>query len=893
MTPNRLLSALVASALGLATFTARVARAQSPAMPPSRDASPAELQQLIAGLTTSSRVLVVGVHPDDEPSELLAWLSRGKHVETAYLSITRGEAAQNFTGPEGGSTLGALRVQEALAARRIDGAHQYFARAYDFGEARDAKDVFKTWNRDSIVGDVIAVIRAFRPQVIISTTPGTVTDGSGQHMALATIMADAFRMSADPRFTRPRFGGPWPVAKMYRYGPGVTIETAEYDRVLGKTYAQLGLEARAQQRTQGLASLTKDRDTRYSLELISSRVATGEPDHALFEHVDTSTARLAPMVARDDSASVRRFIELADSVRATFDPVHPDASSPALGDLASVVSRIRQRAPGCRHPSRDAVLPIDSVALSCTPDQMDADATLDRLRERAVDAFVAASGVSVTTSSDRELVAATDTATVTITVANHGTRPISLRSLSLFREVPPAGAMAVGSINLAPGTSATFTRRIAQIEIARSWWISQRDNGQQFENFPWSIDGLAHGERLVARGAVSGLIVPEDLRRWTDVIAFVDVDGKRVSTSFGPVMYRYADPKVGLQYREVSGVPDFTFRFARALEWVANGKPFDRTMRVAAESHINRPAQLGIGKLAPSGIKVDSIPKEIHLEPYQLSEVVAPLRGMLVEKVKRLPFGLWGVTANDSAYQEGFQEVEHGYLPPVRVFHSSGEWLQPVNVTVPPNLIVLYIPEGADQVRPALTQIGIQAQEVPADVLTLTNLKPVSAIVLAAHALERFPDLVAQSGHLMQWVRSGGTLVVQRSADNAALSKLLPYPVTLATLPDRVLHPNAPVTEVDPAARLLNWPNKIAPADWNGWTSGRAQLMPTTVDSHWKTVIAMGDEGQPQNPNALLYARVGKGTVVYTSLTLDDQIGGGVPGALRLFVNLISASVPH
>ena len=155
VTRIRLLSALVASALGLATVHPRAARAQSAAMPPSRTAGPAGLRQLIDGLTTTSRVLVVGMHPDDEPSELLAWLSRGKHIETAYLSITRGEAGQNFTGSEGGSTLGAIRVQEALAARRIDGAHQYFTRAYDFGDARDANDVFKTWNRDSIVGDVI------------------------------------------------------------------------------------------------------------------------------------------------------------------------------------------------------------------------------------------------------------------------------------------------------------------------------------------------------------------------------------------------------------------------------------------------------------------------------------------------------------------------------------------------------------------------------------------------------------------------------------------------------------------------------------------------------------------------------------------------------------------
>src|SRR5579862_3724951 len=280
----------------------------------------AELSHLVNGLTVTPRVLVIGVHPDDEDSQLIAWLSRGHNVETGYLSLTRGEAGQDFGGPEGGASLGAIRTQEALSARRIDGARQFFTRAFDFGFARDTLDVLRHWTRDSIVGDIVAVIRSFRPHVIVALVPDSVAGSDGQHQALASYVEFAFVAAAALHFPPDVFGTPWPVPKLYRYGPGLSIETAGYDRVQGTTYAELALAARAQQRSQGLRGATASRPTRIELHRMRSRVGeTPAVDQSLFGGVDTTFARLATNASPAVAAAIPAIAASADSARRALD----------------------------------------------------------------------------------------------------------------------------------------------------------------------------------------------------------------------------------------------------------------------------------------------------------------------------------------------------------------------------------------------------------------------------------------------------------------------------------------------------------------------------------------------------------------------------------------------
>lgn len=858
------------------------------------DGGAAALRDALDGMTTTARVLIVGMHPDDQRPELAVWLSRVHHVETAYLFVTRGESGLNLAGPESGPTLGAIRVAETMNARRIDGAHQFFSRAFDFGPARTADEALSIWNRDSVVAELVTTIRAFRPQVIIAVRGDSVPDGDGQHAALDTLVDHAFTSSADTaRFPVSLAGAPWPVAKWYRVGPGLHIETAHFDSFRGRTTAELARDVRATARTQGPRDLGDSASSVVELRLVAARRDRddgGAVDTTLFGGIDTSFARLAADTDPRAAETVGQLASLADSLRATIELARPDAAVPALVRMAMAASQLRRLFPSCGHAAANAAISVTPIASArvCTPAELDRDAAVDLVRERATAGLLAAAGIVVEARADRELVAAGDSARVTVTIANHGELPLQLSALSVHGELGVDGNRVTAAI--APGASATFTRHVARILSDTPWWFGQRAD-ERYPDSPWPRDGLAR------RGASASILapnaaVPDDIRRVTDVSVLLEIAGGAIATSVGPVTFRHADARVGVQDRPLSGTTDIGLRFARPLEWIPINKPFTRVMHVKMIAYSDHPPLVGIGKLAPNGVAVDRIPKEIHLEPREQHDLVAPISGILRSQ-ERKQFLLWATTEKSVTYQVGLQTIERSDLRPIRIERAAGAFLQGVDVTVPSGLVVLYVPDGIDDLRSTLTQVGVNAHELAPDVLLTTDLTHVSTIVIAPHALERFPDIEAQASHLMSFVRGGGTLVIQRGNDTTLASKLLPFPVRHAVSPERVLSPAAPVKVLDRAARVLTWPNRIVDADWANWVTSRAEMIPSTADPRYERVVEMHDADRPENRNAILLARVGKGTVVYTALTLDQQIAGAVPGAVRLLVNLLSAGLPR
>lgn len=896
---TQLRKCFLALAAATSVAAAGTLHAQAAQRPASAAHGAAELRRSIDGITTTARVLIVGMHPDDELPQLSSWLSLGRHVETAYLSVTRGESGEDFNGPETGPSLGVVRVAEALNARRIDGAHQYFTRAYDFGPVRSADEVFLrwvndstmtgTWNRDSLVADVVTVVRAFRPHVIIAVNGDTAGAGRGQHQALTVLMNDAFNAATDStRYPAAVFGAPWPVAKLYRVGQGVSIATGELDRLTGRTYASLGADVQAQQRSQGPAVFGRRLSDTVGVEMIASRVNRESPDSALFTGVDTSFARLgagSPQLA----GAIARIAAIADSLRPTIDVLRPEAAVHALAQLASIAGEVRRLAPSCAHASSLASVSVVFVRSGhiCDAGELDRDAAADLIRDRANTALLTAAGVEISASADRELLARFDTGTVSVTIDNRGAEPVRVVALSVHRAVADTPS-AKGVV--APASALTLTRRVERIPSADPWWFGNRANAR-YPEVKWSRDGLNRAgapETSLAPGEA----VPEELRRATDVSLLFEIAGAEVATSIGPALYRYTDPFVGVQYRQLSGVPEVTIRFARNLEWIPISKPVSRVMRVKVQSYADHPLVLGLGKAAEPGIIVDALPKEVRLEPHEQRELLLPIRGR-IDSQKQEQFLFWAVTPQIVTYQFGNQPVSRDYLEAARIPRATGAFLQGVDVNVPPNLTVFYVPEGVDDIRSVLTQIGVTARELQPDVLLTADLSHISTIVLAPHIVERFPEVGAQANRLMDFVRNGGTLVVQRGGDTTLASKLLPFPVSQSHPAEAVLHADAPVKAVDPLARVLTWPNRITSKDWETWRLGRSEALPTSADPRYQRVIETHDPDQPENRNAILIAHMGKGTIIYTSLTFDQQIAGASTGALRLFVNLLSASLPR
>jgi hypothetical protein len=348
-------------------------------------------------------------------------------------------------------------------------------------------------------------------------------------------------------------------------------------------------------------------------------------------------------------------------------------------------------------------------------------------------------------------------------------------------------------------------------------------------------------------------------------------------------------------------VPNVTLQFARGLEWLPRNRPLDRSLRVAVKSHSDLPQTFALKAEAPRGmpvgVRVDSLPPTMHLQPHEQRELFIKLRGTL-KSSDRLPIALTGVVRGKEmgeSYQTGIRISQRDYLPPVRMYPSAGEWLQPIDIDYPAALTTHYIPRGADDIATALKQVGTWATEASTpDQLLSVDLSKVKTVAIGAQVFETQPAFLGQIPRLLDFVRKGGNLVVLRQGAGAIASQLLPYPVSLASpIPDRVSEPDAPITALDPSARILSWPNKIVETDWSEWIGQRALNVPATADPRYGRPIETHDANQAENRNTILTARLGKGTIIYTTLALDQQIAGGIPGALRLFVNMLSAGMPR
>jgi LmbE family N-acetylglucosaminyl deacetylase len=859
-----------------------------------QDGGAVRLHRLVNGLTVTPRVLVIGAHPDDVDPRLIAWLARGRMVETGYLSLTRGEGGDNFIGTEAGVALGAIRTQESIAARRIDGGESFFTRAFDFGVAKSADAALKRWAHDSLLGDIVTVIRSFRPQVIVAQFSDTLSDGNGQHAAIGVLAREAYAAAADTqRFAPALYGRGWTPLKLYRQGAGLSIDANEFDPVLGRTYADVALESRAQHRSQGLLDLAdapRGSGAIVPLQLVSSRVndsTASVAEASIFDGIDTTFARLAmPANAPPDVAAL--FLQIAayaDSARRALDLVHPSSVVEHLARVAQLAVNARRIAPWCKHPSLDASPPMPASA-PCDARWLDLDASIDLVRRRANEALIAAAGLTFDVTTDRELVAETDTVPVVVTMTNHGTTPVMLGDVT----ISAAARRMEAPVTVLPDSTARVVLNVSGLGSGRLWWIGIAPRIQElFGRVRSSADGIERsGAMMMAPMIVPGVAVPEDIRRTSDVGVMLLVAGATVRMSIGPVTYRAADPLLGVQHRPVGSVPAVTLAFERGLEWIPAGKPIDRQLRLAIKSFSDRPQKFALKVVAPTGVRVDSLPASITLAPLEQRELFLRLRGSI--PARRYEFGVVGQSVGGGQFLEGFQSLRYPHIPPVHFYHSSALYLQGVEIQVPPKLVVAYVPGAKYDIDEMLRELGVASVAVNAEDLLSVDLSKFTTVVLGPRAYEVHPELAGQNARLREFVRNGGTQVVLNGQYVTTQSGVLLYPAVLSRpAPEHVTAPDAPVAVLEPTSRLFNFPNIIGALDWTNWVRERALFVPTAVDTHYTSLIETHDPGEKENRNALLVAPLGKGMYIYSTLTFYEQLPFGVPGGARLLVNLLSA----
>ena len=823
-----------------------------------QEAGAAAFAKAVADLGVTARVLVIAAHPDDEDTRLITLLARGRGVETAYLSLTRGDGGQNLIGGELGEALGVVRTEELLTARRIDGAKQFFTRAYDFGFSKSADETFRHWPREELLRDALTVVRAFKPHVIVSVFSGTTNDGHGQHQVAGLIAREVYDAAPDtvkyPAARTDGHGG-WTPLKFYRSAnfrgtPTHRYNAGEFDPLYGRSYAEIAAESRSQHKSQAFGVLQRKGVSMGALRREHTRAAAPEDpltETSPFDGIDTTWTRLRPQLrTAAGRALLDSLIVAVNDARTRVNLVRPGES---VGRLTRVVRQL------------DALIAAERAI-------GDVGASLRTGRARAERAVLMAMGVAVEASAEKELLArggrTGDSLKVTVTVFNRGKTP--LRVARVGGEPGQSGWAAPDAAPMLPDSARAFVGFIRAARRTSPYWLERERQGDLFAVRP---DGT-----------------PEDVRAAdAEIPVAFTVDGVTLATR-APVVFRFADPVRGDVSRPVAAVPVISVTLDRDIEYAPAGSALNRELRVTVRSAADTLRAVRVSLRLPAGLAADSAVRTVTVPSGASRTLVFRFRGRLApgRHVIRATAESEGETFTD-----GWTLVDYPHIRPQRMYRPATLAVQAIEVAVPPTLAVGYITGAGDNIAPILEQLGVRLTLLDPSKLPVTDLSRFDAIVVGTRAYESSAELVANNARLLEYAHGGGTLIVQYGQYEMQRPGMMPFPITLNRPADRVTVEDAPVAILQPDAPLLSSPNRITAADFAGWVQDRSLYMPRTFAEQYTPLLEMSDPGENPNRGALLVARYGKGTYVYTTLAFFRQLPAGVPGAARLFVNLMAS----
>ena len=805
-----------------------------------------EIEQSLARLDELGSVLMIAAHPDDERTGVLAYFARGRHMRTAYLSVTRGEGGQNLIGSEQGAELGVIRTQEMLAARKIDGAEQFFTRAIDFGFTKTASETLQKWGHDGILSDIVWVIRRYRPDVIVLVFSGTPGDGHGQHQVASILGKEAFTAAADPaKFPEQlKYVAPWQAVRLVRAGgfggppggrggrgapaaaltPAGEVDTGAFNPILGYSYEELATLSRSMHHTQGTGAMRRPGGNPSSFSLVDGTAAPSPKD--LFDGIDTTWNRLP------GGAAVRPIVERA--IR-EFDPAHPEKTIPALAQARPLIAAIRD--------------PLARIKL----------AELDETMARCA-------GIWAEAQARAAEVAPGSTLEVTTTVMNRSPEPVALTGAQVEGiwneplEVSPA--------SLGANRSATveFSRVVPAAQAySQPYWLAKPAAGDVYAVDNPDLIGLADTPavlRVRLKLAIGG--APIEIVR--------------------PVHYRYADRAEGERTRPLVVVPVVAVNLPARVAVFPNAAA--RTLHVLVGANVADAA--GDLRLdVPAGWKAEPAKQAFRIasvgEQRELLFTVTPPAGETTATLRAV------ATVGGREISSGMETIAYPHIPPQTLFPDAAVKLVRADIRVTARKVG-YIMGAGDEMPEALRQLGVEVALLDDTELAQGDLARFDAIVAGVRAYNVRAGVRANQARLLEYVKGGGTYVVQYQTGDNSLN-VGPYPMTIpGGSRYRVTVEEAPVAFPHPESPLLREPNRIDPAkDFEGWIQERGLYFATQWDPRYQTVMSSHDPGEDALEGGELWTRYGKGVYIFTSYAWFRQLPGGVPGAFRLFANLLSA----
>ncbi len=825
----------VAALAGLLALSSRAAGAPAPV-------APAVIAQQMRSFREFGSVLYIAAHPDDENTQLITYLSRGRDYRTAYLSLTRGDGGQNLLGPEFGDLLGVIRTQELLAARKIDGGRQFFSRARDFGYSKDYRQTLTKWDHEQVLSDIVRVIRIFRPDVVITRFPPEPSGTHGHHTASSALAIEAFRLSGDPKAFPEQLAAltPWQPRRILwnGYGPGLggsatsppgalKIDIDGTDPVTGASFGVLAARSRSMHRTQGFANFSVAAGGS-GPRIESFQLLGGDPASTdIMDGVDTTWGRVA------GGADIGR---LADAMIAHFDPKDPSGSVAALLE-------IRGRLAG--------ILPEPVVD--------EKRRQLDRILQDCL-------GLSVETRLPQQEVVPGEPLRMRHSAVVQSSIPVQWVAV----RYPGYGHEIRDKVDLVAGqpSEREATRKLPfDAPLSQPYWLRERSTPGMFKVDDPALIGLPEnpaplpvedvfvvgGQTLVVRDEavyVSSDPVKGDVRLRPDVIPPVSMSFDESVSLFAPGSSRNIDVEVVSSRANAAG----TLKLEVPAGW-----------RVAPASQAFR--------LLSAGDRAKMV-----------FAVAAPPAPENAEIDARADIG-------GAHYGTGRVLINYSHIPP-QLLQPAARLRAVCLDLATRGHAVGYLPGAGDSTAKSLEEMGYAVTTLTDSDLTAEKLANLDAVVIGVRAFNTRADLASHLAGLFAYVEAGGTVVEQYDTPNGLLApQLTPYELKLSRdLPHfRVTDENSAVTLLAPDHPVFNVPNRIGPADFTGWVQERGLDFASEWDgAHLVPLIACSDPGEAPLKGGLLVAEYGRGHIIYTGLSFFRQLPAGVPGAYRLFANLVS-----
>ncbi len=779
------------------------------------------IEQNFQNLNVLGSVLYVAAHPDDENTRFLAYLAQEKHYRTGYLAMTRGDGGQNLIGNEQSELLGLIRTQELLAARRVDGAEQFFTRANDFGFSKGPEETLKIWDKEKVLGDVVWVIRKFRPDVIICRFATDGSGGHGHHTSSAILAQEAFTLAADSTKypEQLKYVQVWQAKRLLvnsiNGNAPFKVNVGVYNPLIGKGYGEVAADSRSNHKTQGFGTAKQRGDSFENFGTILGEA----PKTDLMDGVNTTWTRV-----KGGEGIPAKLAE----IKKNFDGANPSASVPALVQLLGEVEKVS-----------DAYW-------------------REQKTKQLKDLIAACAGLWFESYAVQPTYAIGDQIEIRSQVLDRFNDQVKLNSIDDHHNIQRFDGGKVIPTNTVQTINGTT---IADKYTQPYWLESPHPIGIYTINDPLKVGN------------------PENLDLPSVTYEF-SIAGKPI-TYERRLYYKYVDPVRGEVYQPLEIGPPVAADITNKNYIFNTQQP--QSVQVKLQAFTNASGSIAIKpvagwKIAPE--KIDFADKK-RGEEWIATFQVTPTN--MQPKISDL---IAVTTVNGKDYSMGVQRIRYDHVPAITLFPPSQAKAINVNLKIAGKKLG-YIAGAGDFVPEALAQVGYDVHQLTENEILNGDLSVYDAIITGVRAYNVNLRLAVEQPKLLAYVKNGGNLLVQYNNNNRiVVPQIGPYPFRPENL--RVTDEFAKVTFLDPQNPVLNYPNKITDADFDGWIQERGLYFVSNIDPQYKAVLQMNDAGEAPLNGSLITANYGKGRFIYTSLAFFRELPAGVPGAYRLFVNLLS-----